>query len=376
MSEPFSIHIPDAVIGDLKQRINNTRWPDQIPGSGWDYGTDTAYLRELLAYWADGFDWRAVEARLNSFPHYQAEIDRLRIHYIHAPSARDDALPLLLLHGWPSSFVQMLDVLPLLNDPDNHGAPGAPAFHVVVASLPGYGFSSLPDFRGVGFPQTAARLTTLMHDILGYQRYGLRGSDLGANTSVQMALAHPEQVAGVHLSGIIGALGVSEPPRFTAAEQDFIKASAAIEGEIAYARMHMSKPQTLGQALNDSPAGLAAWIIEKFRAWGDTGGDIEFRFSKDDLLTNLMIYWATGTINSSVRMYYEFVRDRGLTGKVEVPVGMLMSHKDLFPPAPREFGERLYNVQRWTDTHVGGHFLEWEEPALVASELRAFFGTL
>jgi pimeloyl-ACP methyl ester carboxylesterase len=217
-------------------------------------------------------------------------------------------------------------------------------------------------------------MAKLMHEALGYERYGVRGSDLGGVIVRQIALAHPEQVLGVHLTGIIGAAGGSPP--YTAAEQKFIDASAAIEGEIAYARLQMSKPQTLAHSLNDSPAGLAAWIVEKFRAWSDSNGDVESRFSKDELITNLMLYWVTGTAPSSVRMYYDFVREPLKTGRIERPVGMLMSTKDLFPPAPREFGERLFNVQHWVETDVGGHFLEWEEPELVARDLQAFFGAL
>ena len=370
---PFTIEIPAATLRDLEERLARTRWPDQIPGSAWTYGTDTEYLRELVEYWRGEFDWRAQERRLNAFDHYRAEIDGLKIHFIHARSADPNAVPLLLLHGWPSSFVQMLDIIPLLTAPP--GGAG-PAFHVVAASLPGYGFSDVPQVAGVGFDRSAELLGELMTGVLGYARYGVRGSDLGGVIVQRMALARPDRVIGVHLTGIIGA---NPPPgaELTAAEQAFVAASAAMnQFEVAYARLHMSRPQTLAHALNDSPAGLASWIVEKFRSWADTGGDVETRFSKDELLTNLMVYWATGTINSSIRMYYEFVRETPRTDRVEVPVGMLMSTKDLFPPAPREWGERLFNVARWTETNTGGHFLEWEEPELVASELRAFFAEL
>lgn len=213
-----------------------------------------------------------------------------------------------------------------------------------------------------------------MHDVLGYQQYGVRGSDLGGNIVRQIALRHPDQVIGVHLTGMIGTAG-AEPP-FTPAERAFIEADAATQSERAYARLQMSKPQTLAHALNDSPVGLAAWIIEKFRAWSDSGGDVESRFSKDELLTNLMIYWVTGTAPASVRIYYEFSREPVVTSRIERPVGMLMSTKDLFPAAPREWGERFFNVARWVETDVGGHFLEWEEPELVARELQAFFASI
>jgi pimeloyl-ACP methyl ester carboxylesterase len=372
--ERFRVEVPDAVLADLEERLARTRWPDQLPGTGWTYGADTAYVSELARYWQNDFDWRAQEARLNRFEHYRAEIDGMRIHFVHAKSRDPNAVPLLLLHGWPSTFVQMLDLIPLLTDPAAHGLAGVPSFHVVAASLPGFAFSDIPTKPGVGFATTAALMTKLMHDALGYERYGVRGSDLGGVVVRQMALQQPQQIIGVHLTGIIGAAG-GQPP-YTPAEQAFIDASAAIEPEIAYARLHMSKPQTLAHSLNDSPAGLAAWIVEKFRAWSDSNGEVESRFSKDELLTNLMLYWVTGTAPASVRMYYDFVREPLDTGRIERPVGMLMSTKDLFPPAPREFGERLFNVQHWVVTDVGGHFLEWEEPELVARDLQAFFGAL
>jgi pimeloyl-ACP methyl ester carboxylesterase len=372
--EPFRIDVPAAVLRDLDERLKRTRWPDQLPGTGWTYGADTAYLRELVSYWQSGYDWRAQERRLNAFEHFRAEIDGTLVHFVHARSRDPNAIPVLLLHGWPSTFVQMLDLVPLLTDPAAHGLPAAPSFHVVAASLPGFGFSSIPTRPGVGFATSAELMAKLMHHELGYERYGVRGSDLGGVIVRQMALNHPEQVIGVHLTGIIGAAGVSPP--FTAAEQRFIDASAAVEPELAYARLQMSKPQTLAHGLNDSPVGLAAWIVEKFRAWSDSSGDVESRFTKDELITNLMVYWVTGTAPSSVRMYYDFVREPLKSGRVERPVGMLMSTKDLFPPAPRELGERLFNVQHWVESDVGGHFLEWEEPELVARDMQTFFGSV
>lgn len=368
----FRIDVPDAVLADLDERLARTRWPDQLAGTDWSYGADTKYIRELAEYWQREFDWREQERKLNRFEHYRADIDGLTIHFVHAKSRDPNAIPILLLHGWPSSFVQMLDLIPYLTDPAAHGMPNAPSFHVVAASLPGFGFSSIPTRPGVGFATSAAAMTKLMHDALGYERYGVRGSDLGGVIVRQMALVAPEQIIGVHLTGIIGAAGGSPP--YTAAEQAFIDASARIEPEIAYARLQMSKPQTLAQSLNDSPTGLAAWIVEKFRAWSDCNGNVESRFSKDELITNLMVYWVTGTAPSSVRMYYDFTREPLKTGRIERPVGMLMSTKDLFPAAPREFGERLFNVRHWVETNTGGHFLEWEEPELVARDLQQFFG--
>ena len=372
--EPFRIDVPAPVLRDLDERLARARWPDQLANTGWSYGADTKYLRELVSYWQNDYDWRAEERRLNGFDHFRAEIDGTLIHFVQAKSRDPNAIPVLLLHGWPSTFVQMLDIIPLLTDPAAHGLPSAPSFHVVAASLPGFGFSSVPTRPGVGFATSAELMAKLMHDALGYEHYGVRGSDLGGVIVRQMALLHPDQVIGVHLTGIIGAAGAAPP--LTPAEQTFIDASAAVEPELAYARLQMSKPQTLAHALNDSPVGLAAWIVEKFRAWSDSNGDVESRFSKDELITNLMLYWVTGTAPASVRMYYDFVREPLKTGRIERPVGMLMSTKDLFPPAPREFGERLFNVQHWVETDVGGHFLEWEEPELVARDMQQFFGSV
>ncbi|WP_428101239.1 epoxide hydrolase family protein [Candidatus Rariloculus sp.] len=372
--EPFTIDVPEAVLDDLNERLDRTRWPDQLPGTGWDQGADTAYMRELAEYWRNDYDWRAEEARLNGFEHFRATVDGLGVHFVHERSADPDAVPLLLLHGWPSSFVQMLDLVPLLTQPGEHGLPDSPSFHVVVASLPGFGFSDVPNRTLFGFASSARLMAELMHDVLGYERYGVRGSDLGGVIVRQMALMNPDQVIGVHLTGIIGS-GGGEPP-YTEAEEAFIAAGAAIDQEVAYSRLHMSKPQTLAHSLQDSPVGLAAWIVEKFRAWSDSGGDVESRFTKDELLTNLMVYWVTGTAPASVRTYYDFVREPRQPGWIETPVGMLDTTKDLFPAAPREWGERLFNVQSWNVTDVGGHFLEWEEPELVARDLQEFFGSI
>jgi pimeloyl-ACP methyl ester carboxylesterase len=376
MPEPFKIHVSDATLQDLRARLRHTRFPDQIPGSGWDYGTDTQYLRELVAYWANDFDWRAQEKRLNQLHQYRAEIDGLRIHFIHERGKGPNPIPVLMLHGWPSSFVQFEKIIPLLTDPAAHGAPNAPSFDVVVASLPGYGFSDAPTERGAAIRSIAERMTKLMTQTLGYQRFALRGSDIGQSVSQQLALAHPDKVIGVHVTGLLRGVPLAGDRQPSEAEQKFNRDMATYQAaEMAYASLHSSKPQTLAAALNDSPAGLAAWIVEKFRRWGDTNGNVESRFTKDELLTNLTIYWATQTIAPSVRLYYEFTREQRLTGRIPVPTAALIALHDMVPP-PREVAERMYNLQRWNETSVGGHFLEQEEPQLVAEDMRAFFGSL
>jgi pimeloyl-ACP methyl ester carboxylesterase len=378
--EPFTIHIPDETLRDLQARLRRTRFPDQIPGTGWDYGTDTQYLKELVAYWSKDFDWRAQEKKLNAFHHYRADVDGVRIHFIHeksqAKNGSPQPIPILMLHGWPSSFVQFQKIIPLLTDPAAHGAPNAPRFDVVVASLPGFGFSDVPLERGFAIRAMAERMTKLMTETLGYERFALRGSDIGGSITQQISLAHPDKVIGAHISGLIRGVPTQADKPPSEAEQKFTRdLQAWTSTEMAYATLHSSKPQTIAAALNDSPAGLASWIVEKFRRWGDTKGNVESRFTKDELLTNLTIYWATQTIGSSMRLYYEFSREQRLTGRVPVPTAALIALNDMVPP-PREFGERVYNVVRWNETPTGGHFLEWEEPQLVAEDLRAFFGSL
>jgi pimeloyl-ACP methyl ester carboxylesterase len=272
----------------------------------------------------------------------------------------------------------MLKIVPLLTNPAAHGMPNTPSFHVVVASLPGYGFSDAGREPGLDGVAMAKYMSGLMTDVLGYQRYGVRGSDIGAMIIDQMMRDYPEQIIGAHLTGII-LPGLPSLPNPTKAEQAFFAAGAAMGAtEMSYARQHASKPQTLAYGLTDSPVGLAGWIVEKYRSWGDTHGDIESRFSKDYLLTTLTTYWVTNTINPSIRIYYEMGRTRGTQPptKSRVPVGMLMTTRDVFPAAPRELGERFYNIVHWEETDNGGHFLEWEEPELVARDIQSFFGQL
>ena len=374
-TESFAVTIAQATLDDLRDRLARTRWPDEVAGAGWDYGANRAYLQELTAYWRDRFDWRAHEQALNAFPHFRATVDGVGIHVIHQRGTGDSPLPLMLLHGWPSSFWQMLKVIPLLTDPARHGGNPADAFDVVVPSLPGYGFSDRPAASGMGVGRIADLFARLMADELGYPRFATRASDLGAGVSQQLALTHADALIGVHHSGTNPYVGQA-PDDLTEEETEFVaNAQQWTMQEMAYAMEHSSKPQTLATGLNDSPAGLAAWLVEKFRRWSDCDGDVETRFSKDALLTNLTIYWATQTINSSIRLYYETARNPGSWGRVEVPTGMLMSPKDMFP-TPRAWVERSYNVTRWTEIPRGGHFLEWEEPELVVEDIRAFFRPL
>ncbi len=371
---PFEIFIPQATLDDLRNRLAHPRWPDEVAGAGWDYGANLAYLKELVDYWQHDFDWRQQETAINRFEHFRAEVDGVGIHFIHARGKGSNPLPLLLLHGWPSSFFQMLKLIPLLTDPASHGGDAADSFDVIVPSLPGYGFSDLPRERGMSVARIADLFAPLMTDELGYKRYAARGSDLGAGVIQVLAAEHPEALMGIHLSGTNPFIG-QIPDHLTAAEQAFVaNAQRWGQQEMAYAAMHSTKPQTVGFALNDSPVGLAAWIVEKFRRWSDCDGEVEQRFTKDELLTNLTIYWATETITSSMRLYYETVRDAGRWRRSDVPTGLLMAKKDMFP-TPREWIERSSRVDRWTEIERGGHFLDMEEPEVVAQEVRAFFRT-
>lgn len=368
----FNIDIPTAIIADLRARLKAARLPDQIDGTGWQYGTDTAYLRELLSYWATDFDWAAQQKHLNTFDHFIAEVDGLKLHFVHARSKHAAAIPLLMLHGWPSSFVQMLDIIPKLTDPPD----GAPAFDVVAVSLPGYGFSEIPRKPGMSPAAMAPYMHKLMTGVLGYPRYGMRSSDLGAGVAGTMALQYPGAIVGSHTGGTNPWLQGDIPKNLTPAEQKFVTdAQSWMQQEMAYAQLHASKPQTLAAALNDSPAGLAAWIVEKFHKWTDNNGRIESAIGRDALLTNLTIYWATETINSSMRLYYEAVRSPGGWGRPSVPVGYLMPKHDMFE-TPKSWIERQGPVAHWTEAAKGGHFMEWEQPDIVAADLRRFFSGL
>lgn len=360
---PFRAHVPTSVMSDLRRRLRAAREPQAIADAGWAYGVDPGAMRVLLELWRT-FDWRQFEKRLNTIPQYKATVEGETIHFIHARSATPDAMPLLLLHGWPSSVIQFMDIIPLLT---------AAGFHVVAPSLPGFGFSGQPAATGMGVRRVGALMSRLMTATLGYARYAARGSDLGAGVLQQIALARPQELIGLHLSGT-NPFVAFRPNDMSAQEREFVaRADQWMQSEMAYAMLHSTKPQTIAYALNDSPAGLAAWIFEKFHAWTDRKGDVLGRYDADKLLANLTLYWATQTIGSSMRLYAETARDQGAQwGRVDAPTAMLMTPFDMFP-TPRAWAERSWNVQRWTEIERGGHFLEWEEPDLVARDIATFF---
>jgi pimeloyl-ACP methyl ester carboxylesterase len=363
--EPFTIDVADEILDDLRARLARTRLPDEVPGAGWDQGTSGDYLRPMLEYWASGFDWRAREHELNSFAHFRVDIDGAPVHFVHERARNGrPGIPLLLQHGWPSSFVEYLPLVPLLTE----------SFDLVIPSLPGYGFSERPAQTGVNYRHTATRWHRLMQT-LGYDRYAVGGGDFGAGVATYMALDEPERVLGLHLTNFeIAPYGEAE----TAAERAWLEENRAwTERERGYGAIQSTKPQTLGYALNDSPAGLAAWILEKWRSWTDGGRELD----PDFLLTNVTLYWVTQTITSSLRDYYDnrWLADPiGPEDRVRVPTAFAVFPHQLVPEGepPREWMERLYDVRRWTVMPRGGHFAPAEEPELVARDIAAFFAEL
>jgi pimeloyl-ACP methyl ester carboxylesterase len=376
--KPFKVEISEEVLVDLQDRLSHTRWPDEITGSGWSYGTNMTYLKELVEYWRTTFDWRAQEKVINTFRHYKADIDGLGVHFIHEPGKGPNPMPLIISHGWPSTFCEIIKLIPFLTDPAGHGGNPEDSFDVVVPSLPGFGFSDRSTTPGMNSQKIADIFARIMEG-LGYHTFGAHGGDWGGWITSRMGLSYPERVLGVHVTLLNpppylgpGARPLSEAERVMMEEREKMRTSGEGSG---YFHLQETKPQTAAYGLNDSPTGVAAWILEKIQTWSDCNGDVESRFTKDELLTNITIYWATETINSSMRLYYEqkhYPWTYGLNERVEVPCGICF-----FSPgrkvSPREFVERNYNVKHWTVMPRGGHFAAHEEPELLAEDLRTFF---
>ena len=373
---PFRISVPDRVLQDLKARLGRTRFLDEIPGSGWVYGTDLTYMKQLVSYWRDKFNWRTQEQRLNRFPQFKTNIDGLDIHFIHQRANTANAIPLVLLHGYPDSFVTFTKVIDALVDPASHGGQPGEAFHVVVPSLPGYGFSGRPRQHGWGVARAAAAVTALMAR-LGYTRYAVQGGGLGCAVATRMALEDRAHVVGLHVNDCPvpappGNPDAGVPP---ADLQRMRAREAELVDEQAYLEMNSTKPDTSGYELVDSPIGLAAWIVDKYRAWCDCNGTPDKKFTKDDLLTNIMVYWVTETGASAGRIYRESRREVKVSGKVETPTAVAVFPKNMTLP-PRRWMEARYNVTRWTEMPRGGHFAALEEPELFVGDVRAFFRAL
>lgn len=377
---PFTIAIADQDIADLRARLARSRLPEMLPDTGWTYGTDTAYLTELLDYWQHDFDWREQERQLNRFDQFVTDINGLDIHFIHVRSPHANATPLMITHGWPGSIVEFHKLIEPLTRPELHGGSVDDAFHVVAPSLPGFAFSEKPAEPGYNPEKMAHTLAALMQR-LGYSRYGLQGGDWGAIINRLHAARYPDRIIGLH-SNFVLANAPADPaireqtPAADLARRDARQAFMA--NETAYQQIQGSKPQTLGVGLNDSPAGLAAWIVEKFHGWSDLpSGNPEEKFSKDELLTNISVYWFTRSITSSARIYYE---NRAVPlseplGFVSVPTAGAIFPKEIYL-TPRLWAEQAYNIVRWTEMPRGGHFAALEETQLLLADIRAFFRQL
>jgi pimeloyl-ACP methyl ester carboxylesterase len=380
-AEPFAIHVDAAVLDDLRARIRNTRLPEPAAGEPWAQSTDRDWLSGLLGYWAEGFDWQAAEQYLNGFSHYRVRVGEAVVHFVYQRARRGGGIPLILGHGWPSCFAELLPLVSLLTDPAGHGIDG-PAFDVVIPSLPGYGFSPRPYVASGVTYRYVARLWHQLMRGLGYQRYAAGGGDFGSGIATYMALDDPGPLIGLHLTNLelTPHTGPGSRP-LSAAERHFLdQARRWDQTERGYTAIQSTKPQTLGYALNDSPAGLAAWILEKWRSWSDSRGDLISRFGADFLLTIVTMYWVTGTITSSIRDYYDNRRWHGEPrlgpgDTVRVPTALAVFPHMLIPEGepPREWAERLYDIRRWTVMPRGGHFAPAEEPELVARDIAAFF---
>jgi pimeloyl-ACP methyl ester carboxylesterase len=370
---PFSIDVPQAVLDDLKRRLESTRWAEQIPGVGWEYGADVIYVRELCDYWRTTYDWRKHEAEVNRYPQFLCEVDGIDIQFWHVKGNGPNAFPLLLIHGWPGSMIEFQRLVGPLTDPAAHGADPDNAFDVVVPSLPGFGWSGKPRERGWGVSRIAAAFNTLMLRALGYRRYGVQGGDWGGIIAAKMGSAYADQVSAIHLNFFIGV----PPAEMSETDKAFAAKRAAFrDQETGYSSVQGTKPDSLTVGLTDSPAGLAAWVTEKFRTWSDCGGNLESAFSKDTLLTNLMFYWAPNSVASAARIYYEARRNPVdfRYPKVEVPTGAAIFPAEPWQ-SPRHWVEPHFNMRRWTQMPCGGHFAALEQPGLLLEDVRAFFAS-
>ena len=369
---PYTVAVPDQVLADLNNRLTNTRWPDAIPNAGWGYGTNLDYMRELVAYWRDEFDWRAFEARMNAFPQFTASIDGQNLHFIHVKSPSPDAVPLLLLHGWPSTPAEFLKLIGPLTDPAAHGGRAEDAVDLIIPSLPGFAFSGPTAEAGWHPARIADALAELMTG-LGYEKFFAHGGDWGSIVASQLGLRHPERVGGLHLTFLV--TGGLRPEDGDPTEEEARLASEQATysmTEIGYLVLHASKPQTIAYSLVDSPVGLAAWIVEKLNAWTDHDGDLESVLTKDEILANITTYWVTATGGSSGRLYFE-TAIAGMMGpaaeRVEVPVAVAIVPRELYR-ATRRIAEHHYNVVRWTPQPKGGHFPAVEQSELLVTDIR------
>jgi len=375
----FKIHVPDETLADLGMRLERTRWPDGNQGEPWQYGSDLQYMKDLAGYWQTEYNWRVHEARLNNLRQFVTSIDGVELHFIHEPGVGPDPMPLILMHGWPGSIVEFERFLPLLTDPGRFGGNPADAFTVVAPSLPGYAFSFRPDQPRFSVARMADIFAKLMTGVLGYDRFAAQGGDWGGYISAALGATHADKVLGIHVNLLWGPRQDTPTPK-TEEERAYMKElNQWLKEEQAYGLIQGTKPQTLAYGLTDSPVGLAAWIVEKFRTWSDCGGIVENRFSKDLLITNVMLYWITGAINSSFWPYWSRLHEPWPITRetpVRAPTAFASFPKEILHP-PRAWVEPAYpNIRRWTMMTAGGHFPALEEPEALAADVRAFFRDL
>jgi microsomal epoxide hydrolase len=376
---PFTLRVADELLADLKARLERARWPDEPPLEPWSTGTSVAYLKELVDYWRTGFDWRAQEARLNGFRQFKVPLAGIDVHFIHEEGKGPAPIPLLLSHGWPGSVIEFLRLIPMLTDPASHGGDKRDSFTVVAPSLPGYTLSFAPGQRRFAVEEIADVFAELMTDVLGYERFGAQGGDWGSFVTSRLGYTHAERMIGIHLNLLPVRRDPSMLANPTAEEQRYLgELTHFLKEETGYQWIQGTRPQTLAFGLADSPVGLAAWLVEKFRAWTDCGGNPENAVSRDDMLADITLYWATGAIGSSFWPYY--ARMHGPwpipEGAIAVPTGYVEFPKEILRP-PRSVAERVYSdIRRWTVMEKGGHFAALEQPAALAREIREFFRPL
>lgn len=378
--QPFRLDVPEQTLRDLQLRLERTRWPDEPPLAPWFAGTSVDYMKSLVSYWRDGFDWRAQEAKINAFRQFTVPMPDVDLHFIHEPGQGPRPFPLLLSHGWPGSVFEFYKLIPMLTDPARFGGDPADAFTVVAPSLPGYVFSFKPNQKRFALEDIAQTFGSLMTDVLGYQRFAAQGGDWGSFITSRLGATHAQHVVGIHINLLPVRRDASIVSGDTEEERRFLDELAVfLKEETGYQWIQGTRPTTLSFGLTDSPVGLAAWLVEKFRAWTDCGGNPENALTRDEMLTDIMLYWITGAIGSSFWPYY--ARMHGPwpipEGKaISVPTGYLESPKEILRP-PRSVAQKAFpNIQRWTRADRGGHFAALEQPELLAREIREFFRPL
>ena len=372
---PFTIAIPDADLADLKERLGRTRWPEAEPVDDWSQGTPLAYVQEVAAYWADDYDWRATEARLNAYDHFTTEMDGLDIHFLHAPSPVEGALPMVMTHGWPGSIVEFMKVIEPLRDPEAHGGDASQAFHVVCPSLPGYGFSGKPSEVGWGVEKIARTWDTLMAR-LGYTDYVAQGGDWGAAVTTQIGMLDESNCRGIHTNMPVAGPDPETMDSLTELEQSALEAFGHYDKwDSGYSKQQSTRPQTLGYGLVDSPSGQLAWILEKFWAWTDNDGHPEDALTRDELLDNVMMYWLTGSGASSARLYWESFANFS-AGTCNKPTAISSFPKEIIRSSQRWASKRYTDIVYWNELDKGGHFAAFEVPETFIAELRAGFSEM